>query len=240
MGFLKIDLNECIASLEQQLQVRFSSFELAKCALTHRSYVHENQHETREDNERLEFLGDAVLELAISHHLMEMLPHASEGELSKYRAFIVSEETLANVARRIGLGDFLLLGKGEEQSCGREKNSVLADALEAILGALYLSVEWKEAVSIIHKLFAPECRTAIEGKADIDYKSTLQEKAFLWFRETPYYQLISEEGPAHAKIFGVEVFLSKRSLASAQGRNKKEAEQKAAKAALEILTKVEP
>jgi ribonuclease-3 len=180
-------------------------------------------------------LGDAVIDLVIGHRLMEMLPQAKEGELSKLRSLIVSEETLANVARRIGLGDLLLLGKGEEQTWGREKNSVLADALEAIVGAVYLSVDWKEAVEIVSRLFAPECQAAIEGKVGFDYKTTLQEKTFRLFRATPCYRLVSEDGPSHAKSFWVEVSLEKRPLASAQGRSKKEAEQQAAKAALEML-----
>jgi ribonuclease-3 len=207
-------------------------------ALTHKSYANEHRHE---DNERLEFLGDAVLELVISHRLMEVLPQASEGELSKLRALIVSEETLANVARRRGLGNLLLLGKGEAQTCGRDKNSVLADALEAILGAVYLSVDWKNVVEIVNKLFASECQAAIEGRAGFDYKSDLQEKALRLFRELPCYRLISEEGPAHARSFVVEVSLEKQPLlASARGRSKKEAEQQAAKKALEVLRQETP
>jgi ribonuclease-3 len=235
VGFLKIDLRECIAALEAQLQIKFSSFELVRRALTHTSYANEHKRELHEDNERLEFLGDAVLDLAITHRLMEMLPQAREGELSKFRSLIVSEEALSNVARRMGLGNFLLLGKGEERTCGREKNSVLADALEAILGAVYLSADWKDVISIVNRLFAPECQAAIEGKAGFDYKTTLQEEAFRLFRAMPCYRLISEEGPDHSKSFVVEVSLEKHFLASAQGRSKKEAEQQAAKAALEML-----
>jgi len=236
VSFLKLELRACVAALEEQLQMRFASFELARRALTHKSYLNEHRHEVHEDNERLEFLGDAVVDLIIGHRLMEMLPQASEGELSKYRSLIVSEETLANVARRVGLGNFLLLGKGEEQTCGREKNSVLADALEALVGAVYLSVDWKELVSIVNKLFSSECQAAIEGKAGVDYKTNLQEKTFRLFRALPCYRLLSEEGPEHAKSFWVEVSLEKRPLASAQGRSKKEAEQQAARAALEVLS----
>jgi len=230
-----LTIRECVAALEEQLQIQFSSFELAQRALTHKSYLNEHRDEVHEDNERLEFLGDAVIDLVIGHRLMEMLPQAREGELSKCRALIVSEEALAQVARRMGLGDLLLLGKGEAQTCGREKNSVLADALEAIVGAVYLSVAWEEVVNIVGRLLAPECQAAIEGKVGVDYKTRLQEEAFRLFREAPCYQLISEDGPEHSKSFLVEVFLGKRSLASAQGRSKKEAEQQAAKAALEVL-----
>ena len=235
MSSSKTHVPECVAALEERLQIQFASFELARRALTHKSYVNEHRHEAHEDNERLEFLGDAVIALIIGHRLMEMLPEAKEGELSKYRAVIVSEEALANVARRMELGNLLLLGRGEEQTCGRQKNSVLADALEAIVGAVYVSVDWKEVVNIVNRLFAPECQAAIEGKVAFDYKTTLQEKAFRLFRTTPCYRLISEEGPDHAKNFCVEVSLEKRSLALAQGRSKKEAEQQAAKAALAEL-----
>ena len=230
-----MNVRECVAALEKQLQVQFPDVELAKRALTHKSYVNEHRHEAQDDNERLEFLGDAVIDLIIGHHLMEKLPEAREGELSKLRAMVIGEETLSNIARRIGLGDLLLLGKGEEQTCGREKNSVLADALEAICGAVYLSFDWKEVVAVVNRLFAPECQAAIEGKVGFDYKTSLQEAAFRLLRTTPCYRLVSEEGPEHAKNFRVEVFLGERFLASAQGRSKKEAEQQAAKAALEIF-----
>ena len=228
-----LTIRECVEALEKHLQIEFSSFELAKRALTHKSYVNEHRHEAYEDNERLEFLGDAVIYLLIGHRLMEMLPQASEGELSRLRAMVVSEETLAQVAKHMGLGELLLMGKGEAQTCGRQKNSVLADALEAVVGAVYLSVSWEEVVNIVNRLFSAECQAAIEGKAGFDYKTRLQEEAFRLSRATPFYRLVSEDGPAHAKQFWVEVSLERRPLAVAQGRSKKEAEQQAAKAALE-------
>ncbi|MCL2177908.1 MAG: ribonuclease III [Proteobacteria bacterium] len=228
-------LKKRIACLEQQLQVEFSSFELAKQALTHKSYSNERRREALSNNERLEFLGDAVLDLVIRHRLMEMLPLAREGELSKLRSILASEEVLANVARRIELGDLLLLGKGEDLSRGREKNSVLADALEAVLGAVYLSVDWNCVAGVVNKLFEPEFQAVVGGQMNFDYKTRLQETATKLFREAPHYRLISENGPSHEKRFFIEVFLERGTLAYAQGRSKKEAEQQAAKAALEKL-----
>jgi len=239
VSYSKKSLQDSVAFLEKQLQAAFASFELAKQALTHRSYANERRKETLENNERLEFLGDAVLDLVIRHRLMETLPLAREGELSKLRSILASEEVLANIARRIGLGELLLLGKGEDSSGGREKNSVLADALEAVLGAVYLSANWNDVLEVVSKLFEPEFQAVVEGRMNFDYKTRLQEKVLKLFRETPQYRLVSENGPSHEKNFFVEVFLESRTLAYARGRNKKEAEQQAAKAALEAFMNAE-
>src|SRR6266849_5204778 len=152
-----------VRALEARLRVSFPDPALGLSALTHKSYTNEHRGDSVGDNERLEFLGDAVIDLAISHRLMERFPHATEGELSKLRALIVNEEGLSKVARRIALGDLLLLGRGEELTGGRSKNSVLADALEAVIGAVYLSCGWDKVMELVDRHFAEALAGVAEG-----------------------------------------------------------------------------
>jgi ribonuclease-3 len=226
------DLNE----LSRGLGYDFKNPELLAEAFRHSSYVNESEDSNLKDNERLEFLGDAVLDLAISDILMNLFQNAKEGELSKCRAFVVSERGLFEVARELGLGKYLLLGKGEELSGGREKPSILANTLEALLGAIYLDAGFSEAREIIHRLFLPFLeKVDVEGFLH-DYKSLLQEHTQERFKSRPEYALLSESGPAHDRTFRVGIYLEGRLLAKGEGRSKKEAEQGAAKEAFLCLT----
>ena len=203
-------------------------------ALTHKSYVNEHRDEGA-DNERLEFLGDAVVDLAVSHRLMERFPGADEGELSKLRALLVNEESLARVARHLGLGDLLRMGRGEELTGGRDKSSVLADALEAVLGAVYLSAGLPGAMAVVDRLFGDLLQGVAEGKSGEDWKTRLQELVQTRLRQSPRYRVVSEEGPDHSKTFEVEVTVGTELFARARGRSKKEAEQAAARETLTML-----
>ena len=203
-------------------------------ALTHKSFVNEHRDEGA-DNERLEFLGDAVVDLAVSHRLMERFPDADEGELSKLRALLVNEESLAKVARQLGLGDLLRMGRGEEMTGGRDKSSVLADALEAVIGAVYLSAGLSGALSVVDRLFGDLLQGVAEGKSGEDWKTRLQELVQTRIRQSPRYRVVSEEGPDHSKTFEVEVTVGTELFARARGRSKKEAEQAAARETLTML-----
>jgi ribonuclease-3 len=226
---------ERVRALEQKLGLQLSDDPVALCALTHKSFTNEHRDLAAGDNERLEFLGDAVVDLAISHRLMERFPQASEGELSKLRALIVNEEGIARVARRISLGELLRLGRGEDLTGGREKSSVLADALEAVLGAVYLSAGMEKALALVDNLFAEALAGVADGWSGHDYKTLLQEQAQDRLKLSPRYRVVSETGPDHEKIFEVEVTIGQEAFCRASGRSKKEAEQAAARRTLEKL-----
>jgi len=222
-------LESQVRALERRLLISFPDRSLGLAALTHKSYTNEHREDSGTDNERLEFLGDAVIDLAISHRLMERFPTASEGELSKLRALIVNEEGLAKVARALALGDLLLLGRGEELTGGRTKNSVLADALEAVIGAVYLSNGWDKVMELVDRHFAEALAGVAEGRSGQDYKTRLQEDVQNRLRVSPKYRVTSESGPDHEKVFEVEVSINPELTARATGRSKKEAEQAAAR-----------
>lgn len=226
---------ERVAKLEQLLLVELPNSALAISALTHKSYCNEHRDEGCTDNERLEFLGDAVVDLAISHRLMERFPSASEGELSKLRALIVNEEGLARIARKIALGELLALGRGEELTGGRDKSSVLADALEAVVGAVYLSSGMDKVMVLVDRLFSEVLDGVAEGRSGLDYKTLLQEDVQNRLRVSPRYRVVSERGPEHEKVFEVEVTIGVDTFARSTGRSKKEAEQSAARETLAIL-----
>jgi ribonuclease-3 len=200
-------------------------------AFRHSSYVNEQANSNLGDNERLEFLGDAVLELAISHILMDLFQDAEEGELSKLRAILEGEAGLYQVAQRLGLGDYLLLGRGEEQSQGREKPSILADTTEALMGALYLDAGFHKTMKIIQRLFSPFLERVGTREMVQDFKSLLQEYTQQTFKALPKYSLVEETGPDHDKTFRVALTLNGQVLAEGEGKSKKEAEQMAAKEA---------
>jgi ribonuclease-3 len=224
-----------VAELSSRLQLVVPDEALVLAAMTHKSYCNEHKSDPCTDNERLEFLGDAVVDLAIGHRLMERFPAAHEGELSKLRALIVNEEGLAKVARSIRLGELLLLGRGEELSGGQDKPSLLADALEAVIGAVYLSQGMSAALGLIDRLFADALGGVADGRQGMDYKSILQEEAQRRLKAVPKYRIIAETGPQHDKTFEVEVTLAADVTARSSGRSKKEAEQAAAKSALALL-----
>ena len=219
--------------LQQMLPYSFRDDSLLDTALTHRSYVNENPSELRRDNERLEFLGDAVLELCISDLLMKNFPDYQEGPLSQLRAAIVNEQPLAEMAKSFGLGDYLLLGKGEEASGGRSKPSLLANTFEALIAAIYLDGGFEEAAALIRRLFTPLIE---EGyRTYRDYKTTVQQISQHAFKETPRYTLLQEYGPDHDKTFEIQLSIADRIQTIGTGKNKKEAEQRAAEQAIRIL-----
>lgn len=219
--------------LQQRISYTFRDPALLERALTHRSFANENR--LSEHNERMEFLGDAVLGLVVSEQLMTAWPRASEGELSRYRAVVVSESSLSSVARMIGLGAFLRLGRGEEQTGGREKDSLLADALEALVASIYLDGGISEADGFVQRHFRERFRLVQAAGGMTDFKTTLQELCQERLKTLPEYRIASETGPDHQKEFTVELTIGGRTVGSGTGRSKKEAEQKAAKEALEKL-----
>jgi ribonuclease-3 len=226
--------DEGYAALELRLGYRFRDRALIERALTHKSFLNENPRAGREDNERLEFLGDAVLDLAVGHLLMEAYPGRAEGELSKTRAQIVSEPGLAEVAGELGLGQWLFLGRGEEQTGGRRKPSLLADACEAVFAAIYLDAGFGEALDVVRRLFGARV-TGGGGAGAADFKTRLQERAQADLKLQPRYAVISTAGPDHDKTFEVAILLGDREYGRASGKSKKEAEQKAAEQALARL-----
>lgn len=229
---LSPDEKKKFKQLEKAIGYSFKKSVLLKRAVTHKSYANENKLPAEEQNERLEFLGDAVLELSVSEFLMERHPTYSEGDLSKLRAAIVNEKQLANFARDFGIGDSLYLGRGEEQTSGREKPSLLADAYEAVLGAIYLDRGFSKASEVIRKHYAQLLDHAAAEEIYKDYKTELQEKSQSLFKAIPRYRLAGETGPDHDKTFQVELLIRNEVMGKGAGRSKKEAEQQAAKEAL--------
>jgi ribonuclease III len=226
-----------LKSFEKKLNYRFGHKPLLKMALTHKSYANERRLEPTDHNERLEFLGDAVLELVVSDLLMDNYPDSAEGELSKLRASIVNETTLASVARDHCVGDYLYLGKGEEMGSGREKSSLLADALEAILGAIYLDRGFKKAHKVIKRIALELFEQVGQEGFYKDYKTQLQEQAQILFKTVPKYRLVGESGPDHDKTFEVNIVIRGEVLGVGKGKSKKSAEQNAAKEALAHIAK---
>jgi ribonuclease III len=228
------DGSEAVApELDDALGVRFLDPSIRAAALTHRSYAFEQELDV--NNERLEFLGDAVLGLVVTDVAYRVFPQMPEGELAKLRAAIVNMSALADVARDLRLGDFIMLGKGEERSGGRDKASILADALEAILGAIYLDRGLGTARAFIERLFRPRMVAYVRGEGERDYKTILQELASADLHAMPEYK-ISDQGPDHLKEFTATVFLNGKAWGKGIGRSKKEAEQQAAHEAYEKLS----
>lgn len=207
-------------------------------ALTHKSYVNERRDQEHKHNERLEFLGDAVLSLIVSDYLAKQYRELSEGGLSKLKAKLVSETSLASAARRIGLGARLRLGRGEELSSGREKPSLLADALEAVIAAVYLDGGFEASREVTLRMLADELshmESIHAHPGGDDYKTRLQEWCQKRYELLPRYVIVSETGPDHQKLFEVEVHVNDRVLGVGKGYSKKEAEQAAAQRALELI-----
>ncbi|UCZ57221.1 ribonuclease III [Desulfurispirillum indicum] len=226
---------ERIAPLEERLGYVFMRKELLHTALTHRSFFHSNR-KSAENNERLEFLGDSVLGLIISHYLLESFPAQSEGKLSKIRSFIVNEKTLSRVAReKIQLGRYLFIGKGEENTGGRNKASILADAMEAVVAAIYLDGGLNAARNVILELMSEEIESTVFSNRHRDYKTELQELSQGSLSLAPEYRVEREWGPDHQKHFAVSLYLHDQVYGHGEGTSKKSAEQKAARAAMEKL-----
>ncbi len=219
-----------LLDMQERIGHRFSNPELLERALTHKSYANENK--VPYHNERMEFLGDSVLNFLVSEYLMKLCPASSEGELSKLRASIVSEPALAAVARRLGLGTYLLLGRGEEQTGGRNKDSLLADCLEALIASIYLDAGKQTAEAFVIRFFEEIMRLSCSMPSALDYKTELQELCQDRLRQLPEYRIASETGPDHQKQFEVEVLINGNVKGRGSGKSKKEAEQRAAKEAL--------
>jgi ribonuclease III len=234
---MTISENPDMTELSERLEYQFKNDELLAQAFRHASYVNEVGDCDLKDNETLEFLGDAVLDLAVGHILMELFKSANEGELSKCRASVVSERGLFDLARELRLGDYLLLGRGEELSGGREKPSILANTLEALVGAIYLDAGFPKTREIIHKLFISTIERMEIETLRSDYKSLLQEYTQQRFKSRPEYLLLSERGPAHERTFRIAIYLNGELKAEGEGKSKKEAEQEAAREALVWLTR---
>ena len=225
-----------IKALQKSLGVSFRQPDLLKQALVHSSYVNENPTYTTGHNERLEFLGDAVLDFIVADKLYREFSHLSEGEMTKLRAVMVRRDTLAHIARSIKLGDFLYMGKGEDASGGRNKTPNLAGALEAVIAAVYIDLGIDVAAEMVNGLLDEEWQKLTSRASDIDYKSKLQELTQSRYQSTPEYRLVSESGPDHSKIFKVEVIINKKVLGTTTGKSKKLAETEAARLALQQLS----
>src|SRR5690625_354796 len=223
-----IDLTEL---LKKQFQIEFSNPIILKEAFTHSSYVNEHRSKRLKDNERLEFLGDAVIELAVSNFLFQTFPDSPEGILTKMRSSIVREASLSHFAKQCQFDQYVLLGKGEEAMNGRNRSALLEDLFEAFVGALFLDQGMGAVVSFLEKVVFPEIEAGVFSHG-MDYKTELQEYLQREGEVTIQYHLLSEEGPAHQKEFSVEVSVEGHSLGTGVGRSKKNAEQHAAKNAL--------
>ena len=211
----------------------FADKNLLKQAFTHRSYINENRGSNLEHNERLEFLGDAVLELVITDYLYNRLKEADEGELTSLRSALVNADTCSRVAQLLGANEFLLLSKGESKDTGRARQYILANTLEAIIGAIYVDRDYEAAKDFILKNFSPLTEEILSGGKWIDPKSLFQEKAQEYEGQTPVYKTVRESGPDHDKHFTVSVSVGNKVYGEGEGKSKQDAEQEAAKNALE-------
>ncbi len=227
-----------LASLEESLRISFNDLSQLRVALIHSSYINENPGLALATNERLEFLGDAVLELVITEKLYQKLPEATEGEMTKLRAALVSRHTLARLARAIRLGDYLYLGKGEEATGGRDKSANLSSALEAVIAAIFLDRDLAATKNFILKLFQPELEKVINQGGIVNYKTQLQEVVQAQGQLLPVYCLIETKGPDHTPQFTVEVRSGDTVLGQGIGKSKKLAEAEAARSALENIFKM--
>ncbi|GGG21528.1 ribonuclease 3 [Lysinibacillus alkalisoli] len=221
--------------LQRQLEVVFKNKALLYQAFTHSSYVNEHRRKLFTDNERLEFLGDAVLELSVSKYLYETYPQMSEGELTKLRASIVCEPSLVIFANELNFGRFVLLGKGEELTGGRERPALLADVFEAFIGALYLDQDLDTVVQFLARVVFPKVEIGAFSQV-MDFKSQLQEMVQQSNNGLLSYEIIDERGPAHNRTFVSSVMLNGEELGIGRGKSKKEAEQQAAQCAMRVIT----
>ncbi|KKQ22669.1 MAG: Ribonuclease 3 [Candidatus Wolfebacteria bacterium GW2011_GWC1_37_10] len=221
--------------MEEKLGVVFKNKDLLKESLTHRSYLNENPSWGLNNNERLEFLGDAVLELAVTEMLFEKYPNYSEGDLTSIRSALVNYQMLSDVAKEIELNDYILLSRGEAKDTGKARDVILANAFEAVLGAIYLDAGYETMKKFVDLYVMKRLKEVMEKGLYKDPKSLLQEIVQEKMKLTPNYQVLSEEGPDHAKIFTVGVFFDGKLIAKGEGSSKQEAEVDAAKEALRLL-----
>ena len=219
--------------LENKINTKFNDKELLKQAFTHRSFINENKNTAQEHNERLEFLGDAVLELSTTSFLFKKYPKRNEGELTSFRAALVNTNSLSEVALKLGFNDFLLLSRGESRDTGRARQYILADTFEAVIGAIYLDQGYDVADKFITENLLTLTEEIVKTGSWIDAKSFFQEKSQEMLSVTPLYETILEEGPDHNKYFTVAVKIKEETIATGKGKSKQEAEQEAAQNALE-------
>jgi len=224
-----------LGELESAIDYRFADRRLLLEALTHRSFINESGDRSVKDNERLEFFGDAAIDFFLSYQLLERFPDSREGELTRMRASLVDEESLARLAVQLDLGKYLWLGRGEEKSGGRGKKSILADAFEALVAAIYLDGGAVPVRRLVATHFAPLMERHAAGTVSRDYKTEFQELNQAFRGATPRYVLKETAGPDHDRLFTVEAFVDGECLGEGTGRTKKEAEQSAARAGLDRL-----
>ncbi len=225
-----------LSLFEKQASIHFKNIELLNLAFSHRSFANES-HDTVDNNERLEFLGDSVLGLVVANWLFLNLPEQDEGDFSRIKSFVVSEDSLAEIAKNLRVDNFILIGKGEEFSGGRSKKALLADCMEAIFAAYFLDSGFKAATELIQSLLVPQIYKVLENKHRKDYKTLLQEFVQKKYKTYPKYNIVKKTGPEHDNTFWVEVIIQKKTFGPASGNNKKEGEQAAAKIAYESLNK---
>ena len=230
---LKSEDEAKLHNLERRIKVEFHDLYLLKTALTHRSYLNEAREHDLQNNERLEFLGDAVLEVLVTEFLFQNYADRSEGDLTSFRAATVRTESLAEASQSIELGEYIYMSKGEERTGGRQRTYILANTFEALLGAIYLDQKLPVAKVFLEQFLFPKISGIVEKRLDIDSKSKLQEVAQEKLGITPVYEMVSSNGPDHLKTFVMAVKIGDNVYANGEGKNKQEAEQIAARNALE-------
>ncbi len=229
--------NKSISEFAKRIGIRFRHKKLLVQALTHSSYVNESQEEGAADNEGLEFLGDAVLGLIISHHLVARFPELAPGDLSRMKSVVVSRSLLGKKSKELGIGDCLRIGRGEELTGGRRRHSIVANALEAVIGAIFLDLGLEKAGDFVINLLADEVERYSQEEFGPDFKSLIQKYALEKHQSLPVYRIIGEKGPQHNKEFESELRIGEKVMGKGAGRSKKEAEQVAANQAWEKISK---
>jgi ribonuclease-3 len=237
-GEMERDRLEALSVLQGEISYQFNDPDLLNVALTHRSYANERPDGAFRDNERFEFLGDSILNVIISHLIMERFPHCHEGELTRLRASLVNQKSLARVSKNLGINQYLLLGKGESLRGGREKSSLISDAYEALIGAVYLDGGFEKAFGVVEKQFTPLLDKGLTD--DGDFKTKVQQISQSRFGCSPRYRLSHVKGPEHDKTFGAEIFIDGQLYGYGTGKNKKEAQQNAAQEAFKRISGEQP
>lgn len=227
--------NEDYIKLANKLNVSFKDIKLLKKALTHRSFLNENRKLAHEHNERLEFLGDAVLELVITDHLFRAYSNRPEGDLTSFRSAIVCTSSLAEASRELDLGKYLRLSHGEALTGGRDKDYILANTFEALLGAIYIEHGYPKCAKFLEKILIPKIKRIVKLRLDINSKTKFQEIAQAKFGRTPNYRVLKETGPHHDRIFKIGVYIGNKRMGVGEGPNKQSAEELAAQEALKQI-----
>lgn len=226
-----------LEELQSKIGVTFKDITLLQKALIHRSYVNEHKDEVDTNNERLEFLGDAVLELITSDYLFRTYTDRAEGDLTSFRSAIVKTESLAQAARELGYGEYLMLSVGEQETGGRDKDYLLANTFESILGAIYLDQGYEICKELIYKTLLPKLEDIVRDRSDIDSKTKIQELAQSIYKVTPEYEVVKEDGPDHNKTFTVIVKVGDKVIGQGVGSSKQKAEEQAATSGIEHMDK---